>query len=64
MSKQTSKASQPAPDYPLHTHGSKVAARGRRQANKMTDAQREEHFRRGMILIYGGQITEETVARH
>ena len=64
MSKQTSKASPPAPDYPLPTHGSKVAARGRRKANKMTDAQREEHFRRGMVLIYGGQVTEETVARH
>ena len=64
MSRQTSKASKPAQDYPLATHGSRVAARGRRKANKMTEAQRDEYFRRGMVMIYGGQFPEKTVAGH
>ena len=58
------KPGKPAKDYPKRTHGSEVAARGRRKANKMTDAQREEYFRRGMVLIHGGQIAETTVAGH
>lgn len=64
MSKPASKPVPPAKDYPLVTHGSRVARQGRQKANKMTDAQREEHFRRGMVLIYGGQLPEETVAGH
>jgi hypothetical protein len=54
MNKKTSKADKPVPEYPLQTHGSRVAARGRRKANKMTEAQREEYFRRGVVLIHGG----------
>jgi hypothetical protein len=56
MSKPVSKPVPPAKDYPAVTHGGRVAAQGRQKANKMTGAQREEHFRRGMVLIYGGQI--------
>jgi hypothetical protein len=51
-------------EYPEKTNGSEVAARGRARANKMTDAQREEYFRRGMVLIYGGQLPKKTVAGH
>jgi hypothetical protein len=51
-------------DYPEKTTGSEAAARGRARANKMTDAQREEYFRRGMVLIYGGQLPKKTVAGH
>jgi hypothetical protein len=58
------KSAKPAKDYPLVTIGSRVAARGRQKANKMTEAQRAEYFRRGMVLIYGGQLPEEAVAGH
>jgi len=64
MSKKPSKPAKSAKDYPLTTHGGQVAARGRRKANNMTDAQREEYFRRGMVLIYGGEDAEATVAGH
>lgn len=64
MNKPARKIAQPVKDYPLVTHGSRIAARGRRKANRMTDAQREEHFRRGMVLIYGGQLAEKAVAGH
>lgn len=40
-------------DYPDKTSGSDLAARGRVKANKMTPAQREKYFRRGMFLAYG-----------
>lgn len=51
-------------DYPVATHGSRVAAAGRQKANKMTDVQREESFRRGMVAIYGSQFAKKTVAGH
>jgi hypothetical protein len=64
MIKKTSKPVKSSKDYPPVTHGSQVAARGRRKANKMTDAQREEYFRRGMVMIYGSQPSEKAVAGH
>ena len=64
MNKPARKTAQPAKEYPLVTRGSRVAARGRRKANRMTDAQRGEHFRRGMVLIYGGRLAETAVAGH
>ena len=64
MSKKPTKPAKSAKDYPLVTHGSRVAARGRQKANKMTTEQRAEYFRRGMVLIYGGQLPEEAVAGH
>ena len=62
--KKASKPTKSAKDYPRVTHGSQVTARGRQKANKMTDTQRDEYFRRGMVLIYGGQLPEKTVAGH
>ena len=64
MRKKPTKSAKPPKDYPLVTHGGQVAARGRRKANKMTDAQREQYFRRGMVMIYGGENAEATVAGH
>jgi hypothetical protein len=64
VSKKPTRPAKPAREYPAVTHGSQVAARGRRKANKMTDAQREEYFRRGMVVIYGGQTAETVVAGH
>ena len=51
-------------EYPAATHGSRVAARGRKKANKMSDAQREEYFRKGMVLIYGSDLPKKAVAGH
>jgi hypothetical protein len=45
-------------DYPLETKGSRVAARIRQKANKMTPAQREQCMKRAMQMYYGGQPKE------
>jgi hypothetical protein len=49
-------------DYPASTHGGRVAARGRQKANKMSEAEREEYFRKGMVLIYGGDVPKKSLA--
>ncbi len=36
-------------EYPESTAGSGAAARGRAKANKMTESQRQEYFRKGMV---------------
>jgi len=64
MSKKTFSRETPTKDYPPLTHGSRVAARGRQKANKMSDAQREEYFRNGMVLIYGSGLPKKAVAGH
>jgi len=64
MKHKTVKREKPAKDYPAVTHGSRVAARGRQKANRMSDAQREEYFRRGMVLIYGSGLPKKAVAGH
>jgi len=51
-------------DYPLETEGSRIAARLRKQASKLTEEQRREFFRRAMVRIYGGQPKTATVAGH
>ena len=40
--------------YPEETKGSKMAAKIRKEANSLTEQQREEYFKRGMQIIYGG----------
>ena len=45
-------------DYPKESEGSRMAARIRVRANKMTDAQREECLRKAMQIYYGGQPKE------
>ena len=47
------KAKEPI-DYPKETRGSKVAAEMRKEANSLTDDAREDLFKRGMQIIYGG----------
>lgn len=42
-------------DYPEETEGSRLAAKTRKLANKLTPEQRREFFRRAMVRIYGGQ---------
>jgi hypothetical protein len=63
VSKKVRPAKRPK-DYPEKTPGSEAAARLRAKANKMTEAQRKEYFRRAMVLIYGGQLPKETLAGH
>ena len=45
-------------DYPDETEGSRLAARIRQRANKMTSAQREECLKKAMQIYYGGQPKE------
>jgi hypothetical protein len=53
-------ANQP-PDYPEQTVGSQLAREARQKANNLTEEQREELFRRGMSMIYGGGTSKERV---
>ncbi|MGO8766732.1 MAG: hypothetical protein ACLQSR_16550 [Limisphaerales bacterium] len=47
--------------YPDNTPGAKAARRLRAEANKLTEQQREELFKRGMQIVYGGTGSKETV---
>jgi hypothetical protein len=51
------------PAYPNETSGSRLAAKARKLANKLTPEQRREHFNGAMTMIYGG-AKEATLARH
>ena len=51
--------------YPEQTSGGKFAAEARKLGNELTESQREELFKRGMQVIYGGSGDKETArARH
>jgi hypothetical protein len=43
------------PDYPEETPGSRLAAKARKLASKLTPQEEAEHFRRGKAIIYGSQ---------
>jgi hypothetical protein len=58
------RAAQKKLDYPEETAGSRLAAKARKLANKLTPEEEAEHFRRGMAIIYGGQPKEITGAGH
>ncbi len=63
----TDKPSKPAKkplDYPLDTFGTRAAAKGRKLANGLTREQRQEHFRRAMVLMYGGELKETSGTGH
>lgn len=51
-------------DYPEETEGSRLAAKVRKLASKLTPEEEAEHFRRGMAKIYGRQPKEITGAGH
>ena len=51
---------QSKPEYPDETNGTRWAAEARRIASKMSPAERAEHFRQGMVKIYGGQPKKTT----
>jgi len=49
-------------DYPEETAGSRLAAKARKLASKLTPEQRREHFDGAMTMIYGG-AKEATLPR-
>lgn len=59
---KTKAAAKKPSNYPQNTKGSRMAAKLRKQANELTDEERESHFQAGMSIIYGGQQTAG--ARH
>ena len=61
--RQPRRAAPKKPDYPEETPGSRLAAKARKLANKLTPEQRREHFNGAMAMIYGG-AKEATLARH
>ena len=60
--RQPQRAAQKKLDYPVETAGSRLAAKARRLANKLTPEQRLEHFDGAMTMIYGG-AKETALAR-
>lgn len=48
-------------EYPDETPGSILAREGREKANGLTEQEREELFREGLALIYGGNGNKSTV---
>ena len=62
--KSPRRAAPKKPDYPEETSGSRLAAKARKLANKLTPEEEAEHFRRGMAMIYGNQPKEITGAGH
>jgi hypothetical protein len=40
-------------NYPKDTVGTRLAAKGRRLCNRLTDKQREDSFNKAMVIIYG-----------
>lgn len=51
--------------YPAETSGSRLAADVRQKANRLTEEERDELFKRGMQVIYGGNGEKEAVrTRH
>ena len=52
-------------DYQDKTAGGKLAAEARTAANGLSESERDELFKRGMRVIYGGSGDKETArARH
>lgn len=47
-------------DYPDETEGSRIAAKARKMASKLTPEERRAHFNAAMVLIYGGDDAKET----
>lgn len=53
------KANKPvATERPWPTLGTKLARETRHKMSDLTDEQREEYLRQGMVLAYGGELKE------
>lgn len=53
-----------AADRPWPTLGTKLAAIGRREASKLSPADRREYHRQAMVLAYGGTLKETAGTGH
>lgn len=51
-------------DYPEETEGSRIAAKIRKLASKLTPEEEAEYIRRGMAKIYGAQPKEISGTGH
>lgn len=51
-------------DYPEQTQGSRLAAKVRKLASKLSPEEEAEHLQRGLAKIYGGQPKEISGAGH
>ena len=51
-------------DYPEGTEGSRLAAKIRKLASKLTPEQEDDYLRRGMAKIYGHQPKEVSGSGH
>jgi len=60
--KQKRRAAPKKLDYPETTAGSRLAAKARKLASKLTPKQRREHFNGAMAMIYAG-ANEATLTR-
>ena len=60
--RQSQRAARKKLDYPEETPGSRLAAKARKLASKLTPEQRRGHFNGAMTMIYGG-AKEATLAR-
>jgi len=60
---RTSKASPKPAEYPLKTKGSRLAEQTRAKANHLTKTEREDHFKKAMVMIYG-KTKEAAGSRH
>ena len=59
--RQPQRAAPKKSDYPAETSGSRLAAKARKLASKLTPEQRREHFNEAMAMIYGA-AKEATLA--
>jgi hypothetical protein len=55
---------QDLPDYPEETEGSILAAQARKEANFLSDEEREEFFRSALATIYGAHSAQAVCSRH
>lgn len=62
MRKPASKAPKKL-DYPVETHGSRLAAKARKLASQHTPEQRRAHLDAAMAMIYGAHPEETALPR-
>ena len=59
MRKRGSKVKAKKVLYPDETEGTRLAAKARKMASKLTAEERRAHFNAAMVMIYGGAKAKE-----
>ena len=59
MRKPASKGKPKKLQYPDETEGTRLAAKARKMASKLTAEERRAHFNAAMVMIYGGSKAKE-----